>query len=58
MAEPRVITEMAERVTKLFHQNGSEWFLQCAVQLMCVDFEPDVVAEKLEALAKHIREHQ
>ena len=58
MPETRAIDELAKRETKLFHQRKSEQFLNCAIELMCVDFKPNVVVAKLRALADHLEEHQ
>lgn len=56
--KPNPIDAIAEQETRLFHQRGSEQFLDAAINLMCVDFSPNQVVQKLRDRADHLEEHQ
>jgi len=57
MGKPSRLNEIAEREAIAFQQRQSEQFLDCAVNLMMVDFDAGYVVKKLRSLAEHIEAH-
>lgn len=57
MGKHSSLDEMAERAAIAFQQRQSEQFLDCAVNLMMVDFDAEYVVQKLRSLAEHIEAH-
>jgi hypothetical protein len=57
MSKHKALNELAQRETQLFQQRQSLAFLECAINLLCTDFDLDDVAMILREHAAQLEDY-